>query len=62
MCLKDRASTNPQIKTGHPPTLHSQKLIRKVLKHEMNVNNPTQKGKEEKRNTESTEKQGLKWE
>ena len=42
-------------------TLHSQKLKRKVLKHKINGNHPTQKRKEEKGNIESTGKQGLKW-
>ena len=30
-------------------------------KHKINGNHPIQKGKEEKRNKESTGKQGLKW-
>ena len=51
-CLKNRATAN-QIQT-----LHSQKLKRKVLKHKINGNHPTQKRKEEKRNIESTGKQG----
>ena len=54
-CLKNRATTNQN------QTLHSQKLKRKVLKHKINGNHPTQKRKEEKRNIESTGKQGLKW-
>ena len=53
--LKNRATTNQN------QTLHSQKLKRKVLKHKINGNHPTQKRKEEKRNIESTGKQGLKW-
>ena len=42
-------------------TLHSQKLKRKVLKHKINGNNQTKKRKEERRNIESTGKQGFKW-
>ena len=53
--LKNRATTNQN------QTLHSQKLKRKVLKHKINGNHPTKKRKEEKRNIESTGKQGLKW-
>ena len=53
--LKNRATTNKS------QTLHSQKLKRKVLKHKRNGNHPTKKRKEEKRNIESTGKQGLKW-
>ena len=40
--------------------IHSQKLKRKVLKDKINGNHTTKK-KEEKRNIESTGKQGLKW-
>ena len=53
--LKNRATTNQS------QTLHSLKLKRKILKHKINGNHPTQKRKEEKRNIESTGKQGLKW-
>ena len=53
--LKNRATTNQN------RTLHSQKLKRKVLKHKINGNHPTNKRKEERRNIESTGKQGLKW-
>ena len=53
--LKNRATTNQN------QTLHSQKLKRKVLKHKINGNHPTKTRKEEKRNIESTVKQGLKW-
>ena len=53
-CLKNRATTNQN------QTLHSQKGKRKVLKHKINGNHPTKKRKEEKRNIESTGKQGLK--
>ena len=42
-------------------TLHSQKLKRKVVKHKINGNHPTKRRKEERRNIESTGKQGLKW-
>ena len=55
MCLKNRATTNQN------PTLHLQKLKRKVLKHKINGSHATQKREEEKRNIESTGKQGLKW-
>ena len=41
--------------------LHSEKLKRKVLKHKINGNHPTEKGTEENRIIESTGKQGLKW-
>ena len=50
MYLKNRATTNQN------QTLHSQKLKRKILKHKINGNHPTQKRKEAKRNTESTAK------
>ena len=53
--LKNRATTNQN------QILHLQKLKRKVLKHKINGNHPTKKRKEEKRNIESTGKQGLKW-
>ena len=53
--LKNRTTTNQN------QTLHSQKLKRKVLKHKINGNHSTKKIKEEKRNIESTGKQGLKW-
>ena len=46
----------PQIKTKY--YIHKNW---KVLKHKINGNHPTQKRKEEKRNIESTGKQGLKW-
>ena len=55
MCLKNRATTSQN------QTLHSQKLKIKILEHKINGNHPTQKRKEEKRNIESTGKQGLKW-
>ena len=51
-CLKNRATTNQN------GTLHSQKLIGKVFKHKINGNHPTKKRKKEKRNIESTGKQG----
>ena len=51
--LKNRATTNQN------QTLHSQTLKRKVLKHK--TNGIIQPKKEEKRNKESTGKQGLKW-
>ena len=53
--IKNRATTNQN------QTLHSQKLRRKPLKHKINGNHPTQKRKEERKNIESTGKQGLKW-
>ena len=53
--LKTRATTNQN------QTLHSQNLKRKKKKQKINGNHPTQKRKEEKRNKESTGKQGLKW-
>ena len=40
--LKNRATTNQN------QTLHSQKLKRKVLKHKINGNHPTQKRRKEK--------------
>ena len=52
--LKNRAATNEN------RTLHSQKLKRKVFKHKINGNHLTKKRKEEKRNIESTRKQGFK--
>ena len=54
-CLKNRATINQN------QILHSQKLKRKVLKHKINGNHPTQKREEEKRNIELTGEQGLKW-
>ena len=54
-CLKNRATTNQN------GTSCSQKLKRKALKHKINGKHPTKKRKEEKRNTESTGKQVLKW-
>ena len=54
MCLKNRATANQN------QTLHSQKRKRKVHEHKINGKHPTKK-KEERRNTESTGKQGLKW-
>ena len=53
--LKNMTTTNQN------QTLHSQKLKRKVHKHEVNGNHPTRKRKEERRNIKSTGKQGLKW-
>ena len=53
--LKNRATTNQN------QTLHSKKLKRKVLKHKINGNHTTKKRMEEKRNIDSTGKQGLKW-
>ena len=53
--LKNRATTNKN------QTLYSQKLKRKAHEHKINRNHPTKKRKEERRNIESTEKQGLKW-
>ena len=53
--LKNRATTNQN------QTFHSQKLKIKVLENKINKNHPTKKRKEEKRNIESTGKQGLKW-
>ena len=52
--LKNRATTNQN------ETLHSQELKRKVHKHKINGNHPTKKRKEQRRNIESTGKQGLK--
>ena len=53
--LKNRATTKQN------QILHSQKLKRKVLEHKRNGTHPTKKRNEERRNTESTGKQGLKW-
>ena len=54
--LKNRATTYQN------PTLHSHKLKRKVLKHKKKKETTqTKEKKEEKRNIESTRKQGLKW-
>ena len=53
--LKNRATRNQN------QTLYSQKLKRKVHKHKINGNHPTKKRKEQRRNIESTGKQGLKW-
>ena len=47
----------PQIKTKH--YIHKNE---KVHKHKINGNHPTKKRKEQRRNTESTVKQGLKME
>ena len=52
--LKNRATTNQNQK------LHSQKLKSKVLKHKISGDHPTKKRKE-RRHTESTGKQDLKW-
>ena len=52
--LKSRATTNQN------QTLHSQKLRRKRHKHKIKGNHPTKK-REQRRNTESTGKQDLKW-
>ena len=53
--LKKQGSTNQN------QTLHSQKLKRKVLMHQINGNYPTKKGKEQWKNIGSTGKQDLKW-
>ena len=53
--LKNRATTNQK------QTLHSQKLKRKVHEYKsmkINGNHPTKKRKEQRRNIESTRKQG----
>ena len=50
-----------RITANQNQTLHLQKLKRKVHKHKINGNQPTKKRKEERRNIESTGKQGLKW-
>ena len=42
MCIRNRATTNQN------QILHSQKMKRKVLKHKINGNNPTQKRRKEK--------------
>ena len=42
-------------------TLFSQKLKRRGHKHKIKGNYPTTKRKEQRRNIESTGKQGLKW-
>ena len=51
--LKNKTTTNQN------QTLHSQKL--KGHKHKIKGNQPTKKRKEQRRNIESTGKQGLKW-
>ena len=53
--LKNRAIINQN------QTLHSQKLKRKVLGHKINGNQPTKTRKKQKRNIESSGKEGLKW-
>ena len=53
--LKHRETTNQN------QVLYSQKLKRKVLNHKINGNHPTTTKKEQRRNLESTGKQGLKW-
>ena len=53
--LKNRANTNQN------QTIHSQKLKRRGHKHKIKGNHPTKKRKEQRRNIESTGKQGLKW-
>ena len=53
--FKNRAATNQN------QTSHSQKLKRKVLGQKISRNHPTKERKEERRNIESTGKQGLKW-
>ena len=53
--LKNRATINQN------QTLHLQKLKRKGHKPKIKGNQPTKKRKEQRRNIESTGKQGLKW-
>ena len=53
--LKNRETTNQN------QIIHSQKLRRRGHKHKIKGNNPIKKRKEQRRNTESTGKQGLKW-
>ena len=53
--LKSRATTNQN------QTIHSQKLKRRGHTQKIKGNHPTKKRKEQRRNTESTGKQGLKW-
>ena len=53
--LKNMATTNQNA------TSRSQRVKTKALKHKINGNHATKKRKEEKRNIESTGKQGLKW-
>ena len=53
--LKNGATTNPN------QTIDSQKLKRRGHKCKIKRNHSTRKGKEQKRNIESTGKQGLKW-
>ena len=47
--------------TNQNQTLHSQKPKRKLYKHKKSENQPSKKRKEQRRNIESTEKQGLKY-
>ena len=54
-CLKNKATTKPN-QTSNP-----QKLKRRGHKHKIKGNHPTKKRKEQRRNIESTGKQGLKW-
>ena len=53
--LKNRATANQN------QTIHSKKLKRRGHKHEIKGNHPTKEKKKQRRNIESTEKQGLKW-
>ena len=54
-CLKNRANTNQTEHYNHKSGKEKYSSIK------INGNHPTKKRKEEKRNTESTGKQGLKW-
>ena len=51
--LKNRTTTNQN------QTLHSQKINRKGQKHKIKLNHPTKERKEQRKNIDSTRKQGL---
>ena len=53
--LKNRATTNQN------QTINSQKLKGRGHKHKIKGNHPTKKIKEQRRNIESSGKQGVKW-
>ena len=53
--LKIMATTNQN------QTLHAQKLKKKLCEHKINGNHPIQKRKKERKNTETTGKEDLKW-
>ena len=56
MCLKNKATGNHQ---SEPNITFTKTENKSKIKHKINGNHPTQK--EEKKNLESTGKQGIKW-